>query len=227
MKKILSLILACVLVLCSVPSASAMYSEEILFRDIPWGTTYPEAMKMMKESGIFLSKPKNIKDDTYYFSAYTKNVKVAGVNGFELTMYFVLDKVGGDIENGRLYRAVYEYKETGPKAASIPDKVTHIGDTLEAIYGKTEKSNKDERNLWGDYFHLGRDEYYKTGKNGTHVEAVYSLTSKNNGGKTYDITEERVDIRYEWNGLDSLIENHKKTIDRMEKQELLKESDGL
>lgn len=163
MKRIISLLLFVLIVVCNVALADDVYEKPILFRGIEWASSYTDALKGLPE-GIrmydldedeywypvieYMFDPFNtlyraeIGASTYAMSSSLSNVKVAGypVEGLKLYFTFLPGDDGlliKDADHTALFYAYYRLEPKDPDAV-YDDLVTK----LTSIYGDVDATEK-------------------------------------------------------------------------------------
>lgn len=151
MKKAISLLLVVLLLygLCSVSCFAEEEKSEILFRNIPWGSSVADTISLLKKdlgSDINFRKtdPARILDgddfgyynDDYcllYYTASCSGLKVAGVKVAEIQLFFIPEYNSEQHtlseDEGRLIQAGYWFRQD-------PKEINQISKKLDDIYGE-------------------------------------------------------------------------------------------
>lgn len=151
MKKTICLFLVfCFVAVFGNYSVCAEYDKEILFRNIPWGSTYSEAKEALADLHAEWGTPynyahnsiRNIIDgrpperNNYYTICYVtlENIKdkVAGRPLTSITLYFAFNDIENPyLENTSLFLAVYTFQNSSMTEKDKDDLLN----TIEKVYG--------------------------------------------------------------------------------------------
>lgn len=164
MKKLLVVFVLALLIL--QPLSGLAYDEEITFRGIPFGSTYPEVIERLEGEGLVFSK---VEDDVFCspfnktiegsyrgvgFYTYTRNgienVMPAGymLNYVDLNFMYYYDENGysSALEDSTLYRARYDILVVDYDSA-----FADLKQKLSNLYGEGELFSKIEEHKYSDY----------------------------------------------------------------------------
>jgi len=185
MKKMICLFLVfCFVVIFGNYSVYAEYDKEILFRNIPWGSTYGEVKEALADLDAEWETPYNYAHNSIRGiiderlperkNAYTicyvtlKNIKdkVAGYPLKSITLYFAFNDIENPyLEDTSLFLAVYTF-EYGSMTETEKDDLLN---TLEQVYGPydtMEDYHSPGLGYW-DYGIIGKDNsevhFYRSG----------------------------------------------------------------
>ena len=163
MKRLLCLVMVLLLV-GSVALAGEEYSEEILFRSTPWGTSYTEADKLFPEYGLYTMTGEMMKfypTMELYTGSYSRDVSpeyhdiniigeswnnefdVAGYKTSNVELMFAYTVIDGVItheeSDSKMYGARYEFEPADAKA--VADDLTA---KLSSLYGDIDETGRDD-----------------------------------------------------------------------------------
>lgn len=196
--------------------------KEILFRDIPWGTSFTDAKSAFSDFGLWglageSYKTKSIDDiilgdyqgiDFEYNdiniigNTYNGEVDVAGYTTSDISMYFAYIPVDGVLtrteDDSALYGAqyVFEPKNLAEMSADLISK-------LSSLYGEPFQTTNDS-DMWGNKY-----EYtYWSGANDT--ELVLKTTDSTDDSTGF--YEDEVTISYVWLKGDELLQQASDTL---------------
>lgn len=202
MKKIISLLL----VLCCYAStasfcANAKYDKEIIFRDIPWGSTYKEARKSLEDSGI------NV-DTNGYAGHYHRGIykvdairfsggEIAGFKDVDIDLY-VLDPSGNEVQlpllglqwPGTSQEEIdAKQKQLNDAFALIKDELVLYGAGYNISYGTTSGGIEIHHTYDCDDFQklliklsylYGEPDEYEDYSDDNHIKLYYTWNGSNN-----------------------------------------------
>lgn len=187
--------------------------EEILFRNIPWGTDYDDVVSQIPEVAFYpftgeiyktYSVDQIITEDGLSFECKDINIRgsairgslpVAGYQTTDVDLYFAYVPANGVLskekEDSAFYGASYEFtpEDTKGMASDLKGKLT-------SIYGEASKTTQ-EKDLWG-----GIIEYtYWNGANDTLLVMCVDDESASSWKST-----EKIRIVYAWREGDKLLQ---------------------
>ncbi len=187
--------------------------EEILFRNIPWGTDYDDVVSQIPEVTFYpftgeIYKTYSVdqiitgdglrfecKDININGSAISGSLSVAGYQTTDVDLYFAYVPVNGALtkekEDSAFYGASYEFtpEDTKGMASDLKEKLT-------SIYGEASKTTQ-EKDLWG-----GIVKYtYWYGANDTLLVLCVDDESASSWKST-----EKIRIVYAWREGDKLLQ---------------------
>lgn len=188
------------------------YDKEILFREIPWLTTYKDVKNLMPDNNFYPIYGANIKkypvDDVLYgvfkgdqpdnygmnvIGSVTPQIDVAGYTTSDVDMYFVFDvsdeEIDFEVDNAKLYGASYTFE-----AENVDGFTGDMLSKLKSIYG--EPDNFSEGN---DSFQGSSSFYHWSGNNDTEL-VLKSFDREDNSS-----AKDEVHISYAWRGADDLL----------------------
>ena len=214
--------------------------KEILFRNIPWGSSITEYIAAIGNDKISGNASKihtiysweikkdndmdeselRIEDGGYYVSSYPKNFTVAGIPVGNIYAYFMFtyddDAVYTEEEKVSLYKAEYDLEPI-----DIAETFPILSEKLTGLYGQGKKAHGSQKYL------NGFTEYYETitweGANNTGVR-LYMCYREEDGKKDY----RSLSLTYGKTNSVNLFNNLIAAITREQKKEMLKDNtDGL
>ena len=174
MKKLVSmtLVLIAILVLCS--SAFAKTEDEIFFRSIPWGSTYEETMKILKDLSITWDSPEPYqsgkKELVTGFTVTSKRVmdfSVAGNKITSVTLWFAYDiNKPSSKESALFIQAKYTF-DSESNASGVEDD---LKEKMGNVY--TAPDDYKSSSFGNDFTHC----WYWYGGNNTSVMLYHKYT---------------------------------------------------
>lgn len=211
MKKKLAILLICAVFLPAFASFAENPGEHIIFRNIPWGSSYQEVVNALSKTGLKWSSPavktgrtirNTIIDNIGYGFDYETGVyintdykspqlNVAGYDTTRITLYFAYttDKNGDlpkDLEHTAFCLAKYEFEPTD-LSAMTEDFIMKIS----ALYGEVDEMLSDTLVIENNYFL-----WYDNDRNIVGLE-----------NELYPITESKnIYISYGWGEGDSILQ---------------------
>lgn len=222
MKKKAILILSVLLSIAQCSSVYAEYSEEILFRNTPWGISFTEADEIFGDFGIWnlsgeMMKTKSVDDIVIgdyegirfdnseiniIANAHNGETDVAGYTTSEICLYFAFLPVDGILtkseNDSAMYGAQYTFE---PK--NLNEMSNDLISKLTTLYGEPDKTTT-RSDLWNVQY-----EYtYWYGANDT--EAV--LKKVDASEDTTDLYDDEIIISYVWKKGDELLQNASDTV---------------
>ena len=172
MKKLIIVLLVCSMLFSALVSFAKEPITGIIFRGIPWGSSYSEVINTLSKSGIKWESPISIKGRTirntiidnkrhgfdYETGIYVNtdykspSLSVAGYDTTRITLYFAYttDDSGRllkDLEHTAFYLAKYEFVPTN-LTAMTEDLITK----LSTLYGKVDEMLSDSLVIENNYF---------------------------------------------------------------------------
>lgn len=165
------LVLTFVLPMCSAPSY-AKYDKEILFRDIPWGSTYKETMESLEKGGAET-------DNALAYARWVENI-TADVGGHKMNAeinFVSLDPIKKSDDNA-FYEATYW--TILEKLFSPDDRKSEAEELMEEFCIKLTSLYGEPDDSWSDKDNDGHPiKWYSwTGANGTKVSCGYHYGSR-------------------------------------------------
>ena len=165
MKRILVMVLTFMMI-SSVAFASEEYSEEIVFRDTPWGISFTEADKLFSEYQMYPMTGEGMKFypveqvysdeyDTRHTPEYHdiniigmstgqgSHSNVAGYTTSSITLHFAYAVIDGVItheeKDSKMYGAQYKFEPADPKAV-----FDDLAEKLKGLYGDVDDAGRYE-----------------------------------------------------------------------------------
>jgi len=174
MKKIVSILIALMLLMAFGSSALAKTEDEILFRSIPWGSTYKETISKLEDIGVTwgTSSPYKTgkKELTTGFTVSSKKVKdfsVAGNNVSSIVLYFAYDMNNPTSEDSAVFVQAEYVFETDTNASGIE---TDLKEKMSSVY--SEPDDKSSKSFANDFTHY----WYWYGGNNSKVTLYHNYT---------------------------------------------------
>lgn len=174
MKKTISIIVILIMLMVLGSSALAKTEDEILFRSIPWGSTYKETMSQLEDIGVTWGTPSPYKTGkkelTTGFSVSSKRVmdfSVAGNKVSSITLWFayVVDDPSSE-ESAVFVQAQYVF-DADTNASGIE---TDLKEKISSIY--TNPDDKSSETFANDFTHY----WYWYGANNSSVTLYHKYT---------------------------------------------------
>lgn len=240
MRKMIAILLSVLLTMCWTTLAYA--ESEILFREVPWGTSatqFQSIMKKQKISGSIGEESYNytwefqpddgeiksisrLEDCGYYFSCYPKSLNVAGFNVGKIEASFLFSHDENDVytekEKSSLYKAKYVFDVAVAETA-----YTVLSQKLASLYGQGS-TGSNSTGWWssgGDY-HTFSEWTVWHGENNTGVVLCYIY-------ETYDenntLKDEELYLLYGKTNSAQIMDELKKAIAREEVEAALTSDD--
>ena len=191
-------------------------NEEILFRDVPWGTNYIDVTQLLPEFDWYDMSFDGMRNysvneivtggvDYFDFNNYNltlvaqpfsnKEIDVAGYTTSDMELYFAYTPTNGEIirenSNTALYGATYEIEPENLESAS-----TDIINKLTSLYGEPVDEQKET-----DYLGLFETRTYWKGANDTEV-VVRSVDAS---ADTSNLFNDELWIAYVWEKGDDIL----------------------
>ena len=203
-------------VVTPAPTQMPRYSEEILFRDIPWGMSYVEVDEMLGEIGLWglsgesyrtfsvdevvLGDYKGLdfeySDINIIGNSTNGELEVAGYTTTDTSLYFAYIPVDGILtkedKDSALYGAQYVFEPKNLEQMSV-DLISK----LKNIYGEPGKTTKDTDIYGNEYTYT-----YWYGQNET--ELVLRVLDTTNG--VTELYEDEIVISYVWRKGDEMLQ---------------------
>lgn len=228
MKRFVSLLMACMLILSVGTCVLAEESETFLFRNIPWYAPKKEVSDTLSSLTMNLNLPNATIPDWFQTWEHTDsdytvakagagtgygNVSVAGYNA-ELIVYYVYPIVDGKLlrngDEAEFYLAVYEFSDSADMEAVYNDLVTK----LTGLYGESSALNK-----WGRF--TGRLWKAKDGSQ------IWLRIYNTNGDYTVQLSYTAPESTSRLEAVEAQITKEKLEAEELERQKNINNTDGL
>lgn len=201
-------------------------NEEIIFREIPWGTSYTSASQTLSDLKLWALSGDSFKtmsvDDVLLgdykglgfeynginiiANAHNGEIDVAGYITSEVILYFAYLPVDGVLtqseDDSALYGAqyVFEPKNLQEMSADLVSKLTEL-------YGEPSKTSQDT-DMWGNQYNYT----YWYGANDTEL-VLKTTNSENDSTGFYD---DEITLSYAWRQGDTLLQQASDTLSQMD-----------
>lgn len=200
-------------IIMSAVLTTPVFADEILFRDIPWGSTFPEAEKLTPDiswfsfGGATFGRLATLQREDYsavdmnsdnnsaqYMSVEHSNILVAGYKPEDINMFFALVPEGGEIINDASHTSLY-----AGQYIFYPENTQEVGEDLlqklTSLYGEPKEVTTGNEFLYT---------YYSVNEwDGDNGSSVFLLTAVSDSNPT----ENRVCITYTWDEGDKLLDH--------------------
>lgn len=221
-KKIYALFLMVSVIVISVVPVMAETDKEILFREIPWGTSYADVDALHPEFGLW-----NLSGDMYVSpsvdavlvdnhyagidfeygdinivgNVMNGEIEVAGYTTSEMELYFAYVAQDGVLskteENSSLYGAKYKFE-----AMDLASMSTDLISKLSSLYGEPEKDTEDLDYSGNKYTYT-----YWYGANDTELVLKTQDAEEDN-----ELYSDEVVISYAWRKGDEILQTASDTL---------------
>lgn len=219
MKKLL-LITMLIICLSLTVTVFAKTDNEILFREIPWGSSYSEVEQLLPDFDWYpmsfeymrhypvcevLTDSTSGFDDDFTYGGINitaqpfsnKETEVAGYTTSDIELYFAFTSVNGvenqDYNDTAFYGARYSFEP-----ANLQGMTDDLTEKLSSLYGEPDDTKKDT-DLWGNKTTI----IYWYGANDT-VVTLRSVNSENDSTGLYN---DELFIAYAWEKGDELLKD--------------------
>ena len=210
-----------------------LFEKEILFCDVPWGTSYTKTDELLGELGMWSMSGENFKtmsvddivlrdykgidfeysDINIISPTHNGEISVAGYMTSSVYLYFAFVPVDGVLtkteEDSALYGAQYKFD-----TKNLQEMSTDLNNKLVSLYGPPQKENSDS-DLWGNKYKYT----YWYGANDTAV-VLRTVDTSNDSTNLY---EDEIVISYVWLEGDRLLQE---ASDILKKEAIEKEAEA-